>query len=328
MNTVCTVLLPVYNGQMYLKKAIESILKQTYKEFELLIINDGSTDSTDQIVRSYKDKRIRYIVNKKNIGLVETLNRGIKKASGTYIARMDADDLSHPQRLQKQIAFLSSHPDYGLVGSLFGLINEKREVREIGGAKLLGNEDLKLGLLFGNVFCHGETMFRKALFIQYNLFYDKKYQYCEDYELWTRMSRYTKFMNLPEVLYFYMTNPQGISAHSKELMEENAKRVMLKYRKMAGFPKISLPFLINLVINGRMYKDGYLRVGRRRIMAYMQLARQVYLYRLAFTCIREKRYDGALLLPASFLINPKNWFKHLFGMFPKPQDHAVQQEQA
>lgn len=315
--------MPVYNGELYLRDAIDSILSQTYSNFEFLIINDGSTDSTDAIIRSYSDPRITYIINKTNIGLVKTLNKGIKLARGKYIARMDADDLSDPKRLAKQVAFLDTHPDYGLVGSLFGIIDEKRKIHEIGGAKLLENEDLKLGMLFANIFCHGETMFRKDLCIRHNLFYDEQYKSAEDYDLWTRMSAYTKIKNLPEVLYFYMTNPQGISAQSSQEMQKNAELVTKKYQKRVGFPVITPEFSLRLVRNGWVYKDDYLKVLDKRIFAYLQLAYQVYLFRLAFVYLRKWRLDGLALLPASLAINPANWGRHIFGLFPKAQDERI-----
>lgn len=322
-SPTCTVLLPVYNGEKYLREAIDSVLAQTYKNFELLIINDGSTDKTDAIIRSYNDARIRYIQNKTNLKLIITLNKGIRMAKGKYIARMDADDLSHPKRLAKQIAFLDTHPDYGLVGSLFALIDTNREIHEIGGAKLLEDEDLKMGMLFANIFCHGETMFRKKLCIKHNLFYDQQYTYTEDYELWTRMAKYTKIKNLPEVLYFYMTNPQGISAHVVDHMQKKAKVVRELYQKRIGFPIITPQFLVRLLQNGRVYKDDYLDVQGRPLFAYLQLAYQVYLYRLAFIYLRRGRLDGLGLLPVSFCINPINWGRHVFGGFTKTQQERI-----
>jgi glycosyltransferase involved in cell wall biosynthesis len=124
-NPLVTVLMPVYNGEEFLHEAIESILKQTYLNFELLIINDGSTDSSENIILSYPDTRIRYIKNESNIKLIATLNNGFALAQGKYIVRMDADDYSVKERLQKQVAFMEANPEVTLAGSWFETIGDE-----------------------------------------------------------------------------------------------------------------------------------------------------------------------------------------------------------
>ena len=118
-----TVLMPVYNAEKYLKPALESILNQTYKDFEFLIIDDGSTDKSLEIIKSYNDSRIRLIGHEQNQKLIATLNEGIKLAQGEYIARMDADDISAPERLQKQMEFLEKHPATVVLGCDFQIID-------------------------------------------------------------------------------------------------------------------------------------------------------------------------------------------------------------
>lgn len=323
-----SVLMPVYNGSKYLKEAIESILSQSFKDFEFLIINDGSTDNTENIIKSYKDQRIRYLKNPGNIGLVASLNKGIKLARGNYIARMDADDLSAETRLEKLTYFLDTHKNYGLVGSLFGLINKNRIIHAVGGAKLLGDEDLKFGMLFGNVFCHGETMYRRELMLKHKLYYDDNFKYCEDYELWTRMAKITKFQNLPELLYFYMENPEGVSGKKGKEMKANASKVTKAYKADYGIPKLTLAYAYGLIKSGKLYNDQFMNIGKKRVIAYLQLMRQVYIYRLAFAYLEKGRWDGLLLFPVSFLINPKNWFKQLFGMFPKPKRKYIHKRES
>ena len=122
MNPLVTVLMPVYNGEKYLKEAIESILNQTFKDFEFLIINDGSTDNSVKIIQSFNDLRIRLIHNESNIGLIKTLNKGLKLSNGKYIARMDCDDVSLPKRLSVQINFMEKHPEIGVCGSWVKII--------------------------------------------------------------------------------------------------------------------------------------------------------------------------------------------------------------
>ena len=118
-SATVTVLMPVYNGEMYLREAIDSILHQTFTDFEFLIINDGSTDNSETIILSYDDSRIRYEKNDSNLKLIATLNKGIELAKGKYIVRMDADDISIPDRIEKQVAFLEKNPDVGICGSWF-----------------------------------------------------------------------------------------------------------------------------------------------------------------------------------------------------------------
>ena len=112
---VISVILPVYNAERFLREAIDSVLKQTFVDFEFIILNDGSTDKTEDIILSYKDPRIRYVKNEKNLKLIKTLNKGVDMARGKYIARMDADDISLPERFEKEVAYLEAHPDVAVV---------------------------------------------------------------------------------------------------------------------------------------------------------------------------------------------------------------------
>lgn len=126
-----SVVMSVYNGEKYLPETIDSILNQTFKDFEFIIINDGSTDKTAKILTSYDDPRIR-IFNQENMGLTKSLNRAISLAKGEYIARMDADDISYPERLKKQVDYLNKNPDIGLVGSKYIRIDKRgRKIDEI-----------------------------------------------------------------------------------------------------------------------------------------------------------------------------------------------------
>lgn len=311
-----TVLMPVYNGQKYLKEAIVSVLSQTYVDFEFLILNDGSTDRSDSIIRSFKDSRIRYIRYKKNLGFSPILNKGLTLARGTYIARMDCDDLCAPTRLEKQVEFLEHNPDYGVVGALFGLIDKNREIHDMGGVKLLENEDLKIGLLFGNIFCHGETMLRKSVLKAHHFTYDRRYTPCEDYDLWVRMSRVTKFKTLPEVLYFYMVHAAGMSGMQSQKMKDEVHAISKKLQKIWGFPVISVKKAIQLFKNGLTYKDQLLTVGSIQIMSYLQLSYQVFLYRLGNIYLKRHRVDGILLVLVGLSINPANCLRHVFKLFP------------
>ena len=197
-----TVLMPVYNTEKYVGEAVESILQQTFSDFEFIIIDDASTDETAERVKDYRDERIVFIQNTDNIGLAASLNKGISVAQGKYIARMDGDDISLPDRLSKQVDFLDSHPEVGVLGSwieLFGRANTVNRYPESDSA-------CKCQLLFGVPFAHPAVVFRKETLLRNKLFYrEELLQYGEDYDMWMRASAFTMFHNLPNVLLKYRT---------------------------------------------------------------------------------------------------------------------------
>lgn len=211
-----TVLMSVYNGEKFLKEAIESILTQTFTDFEFLIINDGSTDDSVKIIESFRDSRIRLINNEKNLKLIASLNKGISLARGRYIARMDSDDISMPERLEKEVDFLEKSLDYGLVGTCFTVIDG--EGKEQYNVTYPSNNDLiKLFLSLNCPLAHGSVMGRTELFKQ-NLYGSKEYFAVEDYELWTRMAKVTKIYNIPEYLFKYRIYGESFSNTKTQTM--------------------------------------------------------------------------------------------------------------
>lgn len=199
---IVSVLLPVYNGATYLKQAIQSILDQTFTNFELIIINDGSKDNSAEIVKSFDDPRIRY-EEQKNAGLAETLNRAIELSSGRYLARQDQDDAALPDRLAKQVAFLDTHPDYGLVGT-WATIRTEDELTKRLHRHPSDNGTLQFALLFDNPFVHSSLMIRKEALEKIGHYTtDPKRQPPEDYELWSRLTRSYCVANLPQALQVY-----------------------------------------------------------------------------------------------------------------------------
>ncbi|MCK4829810.1 glycosyltransferase, partial [bacterium] len=203
------VVMPVYNGDKYLKEAIESILQQTYQNFEFIVINDSSTDNTKEILKLYDDPRIMIINNSNNLGLTKSLNKGIKAAKGEYIARMDADDISLPHRFETQVKFLKNNSDYALVGSSYYQIDDREKIRSLIKV-LTQNREIKEGLENQNWFGHGSVMMRKDAFHNVGG-YHERYKYSQDYDLWLRMAENYKLANIEEPLYCWRSTSHCIS---------------------------------------------------------------------------------------------------------------------
>jgi len=221
-----TVLMSVYNGERFLKEAIDSILNQTFTDFEFLIINDGSTDRSVEIIESYEDPRIRLINNEKNLKLIASLNKGISLARGKYIARMDCDDVSMPDRLEKEVDFLEKSLDYGLVGTYYTVIDgEGKDQYNVSYPS--SNELIKLFLSLNCPLAHGSIMGRTELFKQ-NLYGSEESYAVEDYELWTRMSKVTKIHNIPEYLFKYRIYGESFSDTKTQLMYNQTLEISKK----------------------------------------------------------------------------------------------------
>jgi len=195
-----TVLMPTYNAEAYLDEAIDSILSQSFSDFEFLIINDGSNDSSLDIIKSYQltDNRIK-LISRENEGLVRTLNQGVMAAKGRYIVRMDADDISISNRLEKLINFMDSHPEVDIAGSFVEGFGDgiKTSVWEFPS----DHKAMRVRTIFTVPLCHGSAIFKSQLFKEYGLRFDKDFPHAEDYELFSRVASEVKFGMLPEVLY-------------------------------------------------------------------------------------------------------------------------------
>jgi glycosyltransferase involved in cell wall biosynthesis len=204
-----SVVMGAYNGEKYLRQAVQSVLDQTFRDFEFIIVNDGSTDGTAGILQELTDQRIRIIRNERNEGLTGCLIKGCNVARGKYIARMDADDISHPERLEKEIAFLDAHPEYGAVGCCYHVIDTDGVV--VRSVKYpLHHEELARSLRISNVLVHGAVLFRADVYRQTGG-YREFFQYTQDYDLWLRMSERAKLGNLPDFLYQHRHHHQKIA---------------------------------------------------------------------------------------------------------------------
>ena len=209
--------MPVYNtDNAILKQTIESILNQTFTDFEFLIVNDCSTnENVEKIVLEYqqKDNRIKYFMNEKNLGISGTRNKLIDLSQGEYLAVMDHDDISLPNRFEKQVEFLDKNLDVGVVASWYEEFPKTKVV------KYPTNDfDIKLHLMRGCVLLHPSSMIRKKVLIENNLKYEADFSPAEDYCLWIRLIQFTKFANMPEVLFKYRLYNDNTSKKQKNKM--------------------------------------------------------------------------------------------------------------
>lgn len=222
-----TVVMPVYNSEKYLRDTIKSVLCQTFGDFEFLIINDGSTDKSLEIIKSFSDSRIRIVNREKNIGLQKNLFDGVGMAKGEYIARMDSDDICLPYRFSEQIKFMDSHSEIGICGSWYKTIGAESFVHK----PPVRSEDIKANMLFYTSLAHPSVMMRTELLKKFNLNYNQEIPYCEDYDLWWRSVQCFPIANIPKVLLFYRIHPESIFQANRQAVRD------VGYRLRAGMLK-------------------------------------------------------------------------------------------
>lgn len=232
------VLMPTYNCAKYLQESIDSILNQTYPDFDLYIYDDCSTDDTPQLVASYTDERIFYIKNSKNLGIAKTLNLGLEKllSNYEYIARMDADDWAFPERFQKQMDFLEQNKSIALCGTQGFWLSNLSETPASEWHYPTGNNYLKLYLLFGASFGHSSVILRSDCFILNGFRYNEDIKTCEDWDLWIRVSKTTKVHNLSDFLMKYRIVPTSNhrSAENKNIHLRERAIIISNYWKTFG----------------------------------------------------------------------------------------------
>jgi len=198
---VVSVVMPVYNAEKFLREAIDSILAQTFSDFEFIIINDGSTDGTKEIILSYDDPRIVYLENEQNYGICVTLNRGLDEARGKYIARMDSDDISMPERFAKQVEYMDSHSEIGVLGTDIEVFGEG--ITNYIFTQSYETNMCSAGLLFNPSFAHPTVFLRTETIRNNNLRYKDEFRGLEDLKLWWDCAKVAKLANLPIVLLRY-----------------------------------------------------------------------------------------------------------------------------
>ncbi len=250
---IVSVIIPCYNAAFFLKEALDSIVKQTYKSLEILIIDDGSTDNSLSICNEYSntDDRIQVIENKSNIGLVRTLNKGISIAKGQYIARMDADDISHLNRIEKQIEYLSQHTNISVLGCNALSIDMNSKVTKKSSSIYCESQTISFSAFFTQALIHGSVL-AKANVLKENL-YDINFKHSEDFELWLRLiSKNHQIANIDEVLYYYRINESGVSQQNSETQIMSHNKASFYYLNQLT-PK-DLDYNVVAIINNRPEK--------------------------------------------------------------------------
>jgi glycosyltransferase involved in cell wall biosynthesis len=227
-----SVFMPVYNAGEDLVEAINSILNQTFSDFEFVIVNDGSKDKSLEIIQSFDDKRIRLINNEVNKGLIASLNIGLESCLGEFIVRMDQDDISLPTRIEKQVQFMDAHPDHGLIGSWFEDFGEQIETKLVKYST--DDTQIRIRHLYQTHISHPTAVLRTSIIRAHQLRFDPAFVHGEDYEFWVKMSAFCKLSNVPELLVLKRDHPRNITNLFAQTMQDTCARVKQKQFRAMG----------------------------------------------------------------------------------------------
>ncbi|WP_052399128.1 glycosyltransferase family 2 protein [Candidatus Francisella endociliophora] len=218
-----SVVMPVYNAEKYVGEAIESVLNQTFKDFEFIIINDGSSDKSLDIIKKYQKIDDRFVlIDRENKGLVFSLNEGVILAKGKYIVRMDADDISLPKRFSEQVEFMERNHKVGVCGTWIKKIGE--DYNECFWKPQKNDKKLKSLLLYYVPFAHPSVIIRRKVLINNNIFYNHEYKNIEDYKLWVDLYKYTEFSNIQKVLLYYRVHDNSVTQKAEAVENINERR--------------------------------------------------------------------------------------------------------
>lgn len=299
-----SVLLPIYNAEPYLAQAIESVLNQTYTDFELLLLNDGSTDQSRQIAASYTDPRIRLLDNPHNLGLIATLNRGLAIARAPLIARQDADDIWEPQLLEYALDYLHAHPNVALVGARARLIDAQGQpiTNSFMPYMALDNCAARWHLLFENPFSHSNVVYRRDLVWDTFGGYDASYPHIEDYALWSRIAQHAEVVILDAELSVVRKARGSVTTRTFSTEDAAARQVMmhnLQYMlQLAIFPEAWLDLLMDFRTARRT--NHLQRVRAFGLLVETLLARFTRLYPQAAQHPQIRQYTANLLARAAY----------------------------
>jgi glycosyltransferase involved in cell wall biosynthesis len=272
-DPIVSVVLAVYNGEQYLRSTVESVLAQTLSDFELIIVNDGSTDASRDIALSFGDPRIRVIDNPRNLGLTPSLNRGLLEARGEFVARIDADDLAAPKRLARQVDFLRRRPGVGLVGTWYRAMDGNGKTLNRGQLPT-DHVEIRWSLMFYCAFVHSGVMWRRVSVHESVGLYDDAFAYAMDWEYWSRIASRLQVANLGAHLTHYRVGPHSMSSTHPRVHAEIADARAASIRAVFGAeaePWIRQGPVLFAIIDGWPEK-----VGPAEIRATTQAVRNLH----------------------------------------------------
>lgn len=274
-----SVLMPMYNSEKYIRKAIQSVLNQSFKDFELLILNDGSTDGSKAIALGYDDKRIKVLENESNQGLARTRNRLFAEASGEYIAWLDSDDIALPERLRVQVDFLDKHPQHAFVASWARIIDSEDEPTGNFIKSFIPNDYLFTLFLFVNYVVQSSVLLRKTMFPDTP--YDLQFPPTEDYELWVRIAQKHLITILPMVLVDYRVHDSNISFTQNERASQTVQMNHQAQLKRLGI--ITDPTMIDLHYqiafgNTEKITEEFIQKAEKWLLKIQEANNQTHIY--------------------------------------------------
>lgn len=315
-----SIIMPVYNGAAFIGQSVESLLAQTFTNFELLVVDDGSTDESIPIVEAFNDIRIRVIRNDKNRGIVFSRNRGLGEAKGRYIAPFDADDLAHPHKFEKQIRFLEHHPDYGMVGSWARHIDAAGQPMKSRWKLSARPEEIPALMLFRAYFIQSSVVFRREAIPDGG--YTEGFEIGEDYKMYFEVAQKHKTWNLPEYLISYRIHGKSILRSRPLLLEECDRKLYTYFYEPLGIEITPERFacLRHLKNNEPIRDTALMRELGKFLALILSQNRQIGLYpekilekvilnRWLKGCYLARRHPGALRYAIThsmmkFILNP------------------------
>lgn len=283
-----SVVMPAYNAEKYISEAIDSILEQTYSDFEFIIINDCSTDYTEEIILSYDDPRIVYLKNEKNMGVAATLNRGLAIAQGEYIARMDADDISLPERFEKQVQFLDNNLSVAVLGSAVERFGENGDLER--KCFSVDSEEMKLDMFFSCGIAHPSVMLRRDVIAALGG-YDLWFEGMEDYELWCRVMEKYAIVACPDVLLRYRIHGNQVTKNPSEKYSKRMRHLKIRQLDRLGISEDKAESYFNLCL-GQRPETGE---QAERLCAFLNQCIEENQKRKEYSQEKMRRYFGGVV---------------------------------
>ncbi len=290
-----SVVMSVFNAEKYLSTSVDSILAQSYTDFEFIIVDDGSSDSSLQILKGYQDDRIRLLKNEKNSGLVYSLNRGLDEARGKYIVRMDADDISLPDRLKTQVGYMEANSEIDVCGSFIQTFRDGDEVDEPCRRYPVDNAEIKGFMIFNCGFAHPAVIMRRVFLEKHGYRYREEYRHAEDYDLWCNMMERAHFGNIPEVLLKYRLTKGSVSSNNAQV--QLARTTQIIQRNLCDLG-------MSAEVVALMSKDMMAKMEWNAVMGMF--------YELEFLISKDNKYDYAFFKSGLQLYKKRLARKHCY----------------